>query len=293
MMFLMSCSKDTSTIGHEDMAHIYAEMLMRDQWINSNYSERSKADTTFVYGTILEDFGYSREEFNESVAFYVDHPEVLNKIMDRCAQLLDGRRLVLENMIKQRDNFKTDSLARVKKIRRLDSIVHSVPAPHWDFSDSLYVPEIEEENHPSIWSEEEIKFQKASKSRAVLDSISQLRHRSDSLRADSLKVLSARLDSLRLDSLYVVFKGDSSAVRKFERERLEADSLLQVKERHLDSVLYGPLRKGFRPDPDVLKKLARQKEIADSLERRRADSLAVARANDAATAAQGTDEIDK
>ncbi len=141
MAVLGACSKDSSVISHDEMSQIIVEMLVRDQWLNSHFEERDKADSTFVYGTIIEEFGYDRDEFNESVSFYVDHPAVFTKILEKSISLLDGRQIALENFIEQQEHFKTDSLARIDLIAAVKARLEKLPAPKWSMDDSLALPE--------------------------------------------------------------------------------------------------------------------------------------------------------
>ena len=73
---LSSCSgKDGRTvIPRRQLAKIYAEMLVTDQWITSTPGMRMIADTSLVYIPILEKYGYDLDDYLKSVDVYMDDP---------------------------------------------------------------------------------------------------------------------------------------------------------------------------------------------------------------------------
>ena len=223
MISVYSCSKTSSAISQEDMAHIYVDMLMRDQWINSNYSERTNADTSFVYATILEDYGYTRDDYIESVNFYVNHPEILTKIMERTISLLSGREMVVENLIKQQEEHVRDSIFRVQVKARLDSVIRSLPSPDWKYSDSLYKFLEPKYRFAHIYSEEYKLRKTIELDRLALDSIKVATMEKDSLQLDSLEKKSSFVDSLMVKE-----KGDTTIISLLQKELNIIDSLLTI-----------------------------------------------------------------
>ena len=54
LVFLASCNNDRAElIPREDMAQIYAEMLLTDQWIVNTPNMRMIADTSLVYTDMM------------------------------------------------------------------------------------------------------------------------------------------------------------------------------------------------------------------------------------------------
>ena len=78
--------RDKGIIEEEDMAQIYAEMLMTDQWINNNTGVRKLADTSRVYEPILKKYGHSSETYRKSVEYYLQDPDTYADA-DKAAQL--------------------------------------------------------------------------------------------------------------------------------------------------------------------------------------------------------------
>lgn len=83
--------RDKGIIEEEDMAQIYAEMLMTDQWINNNTGVRKLADTSRVYEPILKKYGHSSETYRKSVEYYLQDPDTYAEIMKETIKILDAR----------------------------------------------------------------------------------------------------------------------------------------------------------------------------------------------------------
>ena len=63
----VSCGGDVKVIPKDEMAEIYAEMLLMDQWIAAHPQARRTADTSFVYEPIFEKYGYTSDDYRSSV----------------------------------------------------------------------------------------------------------------------------------------------------------------------------------------------------------------------------------
>lgn len=87
---LSSCTdKDESkVIPRGQLAKIYAEMLVTDQWITSTPGVRLIADTSLVYQPILEKYGYDRDDYLRSVDVYMDDPERFSRILRKSAEII-------------------------------------------------------------------------------------------------------------------------------------------------------------------------------------------------------------
>lgn len=87
---LNSCKKD-GIIGKDEMAQIYAEMLVTDQWINTTPGVRMIADTSLVYAPILERYGYNAVDYRRSVDYYLNDPDTYADIMKETIEILDSK----------------------------------------------------------------------------------------------------------------------------------------------------------------------------------------------------------
>ena len=86
-----SCRKGGRIIPRDRMSKMYAEMLLTDQWISTHYDMRRHADTTFVYGPVLEKYGYTAEDWRASVAEYLHDPQRYARMLHRTVEILEKR----------------------------------------------------------------------------------------------------------------------------------------------------------------------------------------------------------
>ena len=117
MFILASCEKNkTVVIPRDDMARIYAEMLLTDQWIINTPNVRLIADTSLVYDPILEKYGYDADDYRLSVDRYMDDPERFAKILRNTVEILDARHKDLE--FKKAEMIRLDALkSKAEKYR--------------------------------------------------------------------------------------------------------------------------------------------------------------------------------
>ncbi len=87
LVVIMGCS-GPNIIPRGELSEIYAEMLMLDQWINSNLHVKTAADTSFVYGEILESRGYTREDYIATVTRYMKDPNKFAKVFNKAQDII-------------------------------------------------------------------------------------------------------------------------------------------------------------------------------------------------------------
>lgn len=93
-MFVLLCScGGRDIIPRSVMADIYADMFLADQWLADHTSERTTADTTLFYDPILARYGYTFEQYDNSVKHYLKDPERFSKIFrDASEKLKNGKK---------------------------------------------------------------------------------------------------------------------------------------------------------------------------------------------------------
>ena len=110
VVFLASCRRDDAkVIPRDDMARIYAEMLLTDQWIIHTPSIRLIADTSLVYAPIFEKYGYDADDYRKSIDRYMDDPERFARIFREAGEILDARLSELEK--------RKEEILRMEKLR--------------------------------------------------------------------------------------------------------------------------------------------------------------------------------
>ena len=104
ILIISSCKRgDEKIIPRKDMAKIYAEMLVVDQWVQLDQAVRKTMDTTLVYEPILEKYGYDSDDYRNSVYKYLDDPERFSRILREAAEIIDKRLVVLRKLKAEED----------------------------------------------------------------------------------------------------------------------------------------------------------------------------------------------
>ena len=90
ILLVQGCSKD-GIIRTKDMSSIVVEMYLADQYIDRNPQMRGQTDSLFVYPAIVEKYGYSMEEYVNSVRYYLQEDGMYNTILKDAMEIMDGR----------------------------------------------------------------------------------------------------------------------------------------------------------------------------------------------------------
>ena len=137
LLSLIGCSCDSARIiSRGDMAEIYAEMLMADQWVAEHSKTRKQADTSLVYEPIFQKYGYDTEDYRASVAHYMKDPERYSRILRSTAEILDAQILELKELKKIEDRRKAIVPYKINPFRLY--YVRSVDRL-WEHGDSVSV----------------------------------------------------------------------------------------------------------------------------------------------------------
>lgn len=121
---LAGCAHHGRVIPEEKMARIYRDMFLSDQWVRDVPGARVKADTTLFFDPIFKRYGYSFEDYDRSIHYYLDHPEKYSKILNNASERLrrESERLSL---------LQADRRAVEQERDRL----HELYATDWNFRD--------------------------------------------------------------------------------------------------------------------------------------------------------------
>lgn len=137
---IAGCGREAKVIPPKMMSQVYFDMFVMDRWIKETPAAKAEADTTLVYEAIFRKYGYSTDDYNKSIDYYLDNPEQHIKIIqatinmlkanaDRASEArMESNRIDAENEIyrkyKQKD-FVQDSIRwKFGKVREtIDSIL--------------------------------------------------------------------------------------------------------------------------------------------------------------------------
>lgn len=101
---LLSCSPRGRVIPRDELAEIYAEMFLADQWVTERRL-RHELDSASLYGAILERHGYKAEDYHTTVEEYLRDPDRFAKIIKSTMKILERREAEIKAEIKRRQSL--------------------------------------------------------------------------------------------------------------------------------------------------------------------------------------------
>lgn len=123
---ICACGRRGRVIPEDKMIRIYHDMFLADQWVRDNSGDRAAVDTCLLFDPIFRRYGYSFEDYDRTVHYYLEHDEkyikLLKRVEDRLrkegarlqkeADVLTAREVELERFRKSyvRQDFSSDSL---------------------------------------------------------------------------------------------------------------------------------------------------------------------------------------
>lgn len=117
IFFSLNSCKEKNIIDGDDMAKIYAEMLITDQWIGTTPGLRNTADTSLVYEPILKRYGYTSDDYRNSVEYYLNDPDDYADIINETVKILDKR---LSELKKKKEGLDEEEIYQqhIKKLAK-------------------------------------------------------------------------------------------------------------------------------------------------------------------------------
>ncbi|MBP5397872.1 MAG: DUF4296 domain-containing protein [Bacteroidales bacterium] len=112
-LLLLACSSRVKIIPRGEMAEIYADIFLVDQWASDRGLPRRQMDTLSLYGAVLERYGYTVADFNASEEKYLRDPERFSRIIKKSMAMLDQREVVLKQRMKEQLSEKDRQKARL------------------------------------------------------------------------------------------------------------------------------------------------------------------------------------
>lgn len=113
----MSCSHGAKVIPTGKMEMIYREMFLADEWLRSYPEKRQMADTTWFYEPVFEKYGYTYDDYVNTVDNLLNDPERFAELLGRVARKLESdaarKRAQIEH--KEQLRFKADSIAELMR----------------------------------------------------------------------------------------------------------------------------------------------------------------------------------
>ena len=99
LLYLSSCREKESIIPKDIMSQIYYDIYMTDEAVDVNYRLRRMADTMRVYEPIFNRYGYTTEDYNRSVNFYMERPDKFEDVFEETKTMLEKRKAELNSIL--------------------------------------------------------------------------------------------------------------------------------------------------------------------------------------------------
>ncbi len=95
---LCACGHRSRVIPENKLVRIYHDMFLADQWVRDHPETRVDVDTTLLFDPIFHRYGYTFEDYDRSVQYYLDRSDRFVKILNRAEEQLrkEGEALQLE-----------------------------------------------------------------------------------------------------------------------------------------------------------------------------------------------------
>lgn len=97
---LFSCS-EKGVIPEDTLAQIYADIYLADQYIKHDKDLNKQADTLLVYSPIFKKHGYTPEDYDQSIKFYLEQSDKFAEIFEGAQNILKARSNILEKILNQ------------------------------------------------------------------------------------------------------------------------------------------------------------------------------------------------
>ncbi|HIZ87063.1 MAG TPA: DUF4296 domain-containing protein [Candidatus Coprenecus pullistercoris] len=99
LMALPSCDRRDGIIPKDVMSEIYYDIYMTDEAIKTRYIFRKMADTMMLYEPIFNKYGYTTEDYNRSVEYYLERPDKFEDVFQATKTMLEMRKSELNDIL--------------------------------------------------------------------------------------------------------------------------------------------------------------------------------------------------
>lgn len=99
LLCLSSCRDRKDIIPKGIMSKIYYDIYMTDEAVDANYGLRRMADTMRIYEPIFNKYGYTTDDYNRSVNFYLERPDKFEDVFEDTKTMLEKRKAELNAIL--------------------------------------------------------------------------------------------------------------------------------------------------------------------------------------------------
>ena len=95
LVFFTGCAGD-EIIGKKTMVAIVKDMFLADQYIEMNPQLRAQTDSLTVYPSIVAKYGYTMDDYSNSLSYYLQKDDSYNQILKKAQKELEERVDIME-----------------------------------------------------------------------------------------------------------------------------------------------------------------------------------------------------
>ncbi len=99
MTVMQSCGENKTIIKEDKLSRIIGEMYLADQYIEQSPQYRAQTDTMRLYDAIFRKYGYTGEDYRNSVEYYLKKGNTYKKIHYRAKEILQERENELKKIL--------------------------------------------------------------------------------------------------------------------------------------------------------------------------------------------------
>lgn len=154
LLCIAGCSGRGRVIPRDKLEKIYYDIIVLDQWVREHPAAQPVVDTTLFFEPIFERYGYTFEDYDRTVNYYVDRPEKFGKVFTAVSARIEARQKYYEALAEKFDkineanrrfeNYKERDYSSVG-IRKADSVMRwRTPLPPYSLMlrDSLGIDSV-------------------------------------------------------------------------------------------------------------------------------------------------------
>lgn len=135
LLALTGCGRGGRVIPQKKLMRMYTEMFLADQWVKDHPDAREAVDTTLFFDPLFRRHGYSFEDYDRTLHYYLDRPEKFGKMLNRAADQMRKEGAALQAVV-DAEQERLDEIRHLLRLYRrqdfsTDSLRWSGPRTLW------------------------------------------------------------------------------------------------------------------------------------------------------------------
>lgn len=120
VLLCCSCRREV-IIPKDKMSEIIAQLYMADQYISVYHKFSAQRDSSRLFASIIDEYGYTAEDYRRSISYYLERKDSYKSIIVAAKERLIERQRILKDKIST-DNFEQVLLSDTSKLKTIPVI---------------------------------------------------------------------------------------------------------------------------------------------------------------------------